>query len=201
MPPPGSLPTPSSVVSRSLYTYVTRAVYGQPSGGEPLDAEDVGSRALYLYVSRSTHGHPGGGEPLDPDDVLSRALYLYVSRAHDRDPSDVAARALYAYVEFDSTALFPWIAKIEPVEQARLGQVAVYGDGFGASEAAEGGIVRLGLYDPTQLGPGAVMGVVSWASRSVGLYPANAGVPLEPALVVTVPVDGDSGMLSVEETT
>ena len=170
--PPGTLPTPSSVVARALYTYVNRAVAGS-SGGEPLDQEDVAARALYLYVSRWLK--------LETDDVL--------------------ARTLYTYVEFDSTELFPWVEKVAPVEQSRGGQVAVYGDGFGALEATEGGIVRLGVYDPTQLGPGAVMGVVSWSSRSANLYPANSGLPTEPALIVTVPLDGDSGMLSVEETT
>lgn len=189
--------TPANVASRSLYLYYNRAV--TLVSGHRAAPEDTLSRSLYLYYNAAATSTAGRRQ--SPPDVDSRSLYLYVNRAHDRDPTDVLSRSLYTYVSYDSSELFPWIEKIAPVEQARGGQVAVYGDGFGATEAAEGAIVRLGVYDPTQLGPGAVMGVVSWSSRSVGLHPANGGVPTQPALIVTVPVDGDSGMLSVEETT
>lgn len=189
----------ASVVSRSLYQYVNiRSGSGDGTAPKPAD---VVQRSLYQYVSRAKHGWPVGGETLDGDDVLARVLYLYVNISHDRDPTDVAARALYQYEAYDDTELFPWVEKIDPVEQYRGGQVQVYGDGFGDDEAAEGGSVRVGVYDPTQPGPGAVMGVVSWASRSPGLWPANGGVPTDPAITVTVPVDAESGMLSVEETT
>lgn len=189
--------TPANVASRSLYLYYNKAA--TITSGQARSGADVASRTLYTYYNKAATST--AGRRMSPPDVDSRSLYLFVNRAHDRTPDDVASRSLYAYVAYDSTELFPWIEKIAPVEQSRGGQVAVYGDGFGGTEAAEGGIVRLGVYDPTQLGPGAVMGVVSWSSRSPNLHPANSGLPTEPALVVTVPLDADSGMLSVEETT
>jgi hypothetical protein len=190
--------TTADVAARSLYLYVNRA--------EDRDPADVAARALYTYVNRQTWGHPVGGEPLGPDDVLARNLYLYVSRAHDRTKDDVAARTLYTYVAYTNDEPFPWIERIRPTEQYPGGQVEIYGDGFGDSEAAEGSSVRLGVYDPDVPGPGLLLGVVTWSARSPNLWPANgdgsgANPPRSlPAIVVTVPPEAVSGMLSVEET-
>lgn len=197
--PPASLPTPADVARRTLYLYANYGRTGAP--GELLAEKHVARRTLYTYVNEGTHGHPVGGEPLNQDDVLRRVLYLYVSIGHDRDPSDVPARGLYTYVAYTNDEMFPWIERILPVEQYRGGQVAIMGDGFGATEAAEGGSVRLGVYDPAVSGPGVVLGVVSWSSRSPGLHPANSGIRSSPAIVVTIPPEADSGMLSVELTT
>lgn len=196
MPPP-SLPTTADVAVRSLYLY--EAYAASVSSGHTMATEDVAARALGLYYSGTHYGNPSGGEPLDGEDVLVRTLYLYVSIAHDRTLDDVALRALYTYEAYTNDEIFPWIEKIDPGEALPGEQVAIYGDGFGATEAAEGGSVRLGLYDPDIEGPGMVMGVVSWSSRSANLYPANSGIPTAPAIVVTVPDEANSGMLSVEE--
>lgn len=197
--------TPANVTARSLYLYVNEGA-ALVAGHAPAP-QDVMARSLFLFVNEGTHGHPVGGEPLDADDVLARSLFLFVSIAHDRDTTDVAARSLYLYEAYTNDELFPWIERITPTEQYRGGQVSIYGDGFGADPAAEGGSVRLGAYDPAVSGPGETMGIVSWISRSPNLWPANgdgSGNPpprSTPAIVVTVPTEADSGMLSVEETT
>ena len=203
--PPASLPTAADVLARTLYLYEN---YGATSGaGHFQAAEDVDARTLYLYVNEAIYGHPSGGETLGADDVLARVLYLYVSIGHDRTLDDVEVRALYTYEAYTNDEPFPWIERIRPTEQYAGGQVEIYGDGFGDTEAAEGGIVRLGVYDPAVAGPGLVLGVVSWSARSLNLWPANgdgsgANPPRTlPAIVVTLPPEAESGMLSVEETT
>ena len=203
--PPAALPTAADVAARSLYLYESYAATS--TAGRLQQAADVDARSLYLYVNEGAHGHPAGGEPLGPDDVLARILYLYVSIGHDRTKDDVAVRALYLYESYTGDEPFPWIERIRPTEQYAGGQVEIYGDGFGDTEAAEGGIVRLGVYDPAVAGPGLVLGVVSWSARSPNLWPANgdgsgANPPRTlPAIVVTLPPEAESGMLSVEETT
>ncbi len=203
--PPASLPTPASVLARTLYLYEN--IGSGPGDGTTNGPEDVDARTLYLYANEGAHGWPAGGETMGPDDVLARTLYLFVNIGHDRDPSDVAGRALYVYEAYTNDEIFPWIERIRPTEQYRGGQVEIYGDGFGATAAAEGSSVRLGVYDPAVSGPGLVLGVVSWSSRSANLWPANgdgSGAPPPrslPAIVVTLPDEAVSGMLSVEETT
>lgn len=195
--PPAVLPTPASVVARSLYLYVNNGA--AINAGHYPAPQDVVHRGLYLYVNKAKHGWPTGGEPMDADDVLARVLFLYANYVHDQDPTDVLLRALYQYSVYTDDEPFPWIERIVPQEQYPGGQVGIMGDGFGDSAAAEGGSVRLGTYDPDVAGPGDVMGVVSWQNRSPNLWPANSGVRTEPAIVVTVPPDAESGMLSVEE--
>lgn len=200
--PPSPMPDPTYVTSRSLYLYESRTVGVVDDAGSPGPSqEDVKGRTLYLYESYSTWGHPSAGEPLDQDDVLARTLYLYMSIVHDRDPTDIPMRCLYLYEAYTNDEIFPWIERIVPNEQYPGGQVGIYGDGFGDTQAAEASAVRLGVIDPAVSGPGDVMGVVSWISRSPGLYPANSGVRSTPAIVATVPADAESGMVSVEETT
>jgi hypothetical protein len=198
--PTASAPTTHRVAARALYTYYSAGV--GPGDGNPPGPDDVDGRTLYTYYSAGVAGHPAGGELLSADDVLARALYLYYSLGHGQDPTDVDLRALYTYEAYDNTELFPWIEKIAPTEQVPGGTIAIYGDGFGATEGAEGGIVRLGTpVDPTAPGPGTALGVVAWQTRSPGLYPANSGTPTEPAITATIPDEATSGMISVEETT
>lgn len=202
--PPASLPTPADVEARALYLYASYTATSE--AGHVQAPEDVDARALYLYVNASSHGHPSGGEPLGPDDVLARTLYLYYSAVHDQDPTDVTVRALYLYEAYTNEEPFPWIERIRPTEQYPGGQVEIYGDGFGATDATEGSSVRLGVYDPDVPGPGILLGVVTWSARSPNLWPANgdgSGAPPPrslPAIVVTIPPEAESGMLSVEET-
>jgi hypothetical protein len=192
------------VAARALYLYENISV--GPGDGTPPANADVAARALYLQVSEAIYGHPSGGETLGGDDVLARTLYLYVAIVHDRDPTDVAGRGLYLFEAYTNGEIFPWIERIRPTEQYEGGQVEIYGDGFGATQGAEGSSIRLGVYDPGVEGPGMLMGVVSWSTRSANLHPANgdgsgAPPPLTlPAIVATVPADAESGMLSVEET-
>ena len=199
--PPSPLPDPTYVAARTLYLYESYQAAASASPGTAPTPDDVLARTLYLYESYSTWGWPSAGEPLDSDDVLSRTLYLYVHIVHDRDPTDVPRRSLYLYEAYTGDEPFPWIERIVPNEQYPGGQVEVMGDGFGDTPATEGGSVRLGVYDPNVSGPGLAMGIVSWQSRSPGLWPANSGVRSSAAIVVTVPTEAVSGMVSVELTT
>lgn len=194
----GMSQTPANVASRALYLYVNKSA--SIRGGAKPDQQDVASRSLYAYVNKAKHGL-AGQRVLNQNDILSRSLYIYLNIAHDRDPTNVIARALYLYDEKIDGELFPWIMKIEPTEALEGQQVRIYGDGFGATQAAEASTVRLGVYDPTVVGPGGSMGIVSWSSRSPGLYPANGGGSITAAIVVVVPDEADSGYVSVEETT
>lgn len=199
--PPASLPTPADVAARTLYAYVSPGVAGHPAGGEPLGPDDVLARALYAVVNEGVHGLEGQ-RVFNANDVTARSLYAVVNIGHDRTKDDVAARALYEYAAYDETELFPWIEKIAPSEALPGQQVAIYGDGFGDTQAQEGSIVRLGSPpDPTGPGPGLALGVVSWSTRSPNLHPANSGLATDPAITVTVPDEAESGSISVEETT
>ena len=198
--PPATLPAPADVLARTLYLHESVGATSE-AGPYPAPA-DVDARSLYLYVNEAVYGHPAGGETLGPDDVQARSLYLYVSEGLELEPADTEARTLYTFEAYTNGELFPWIEKIAPTEALPGQQIAIYGDGFGDTPAAEGGIVRLGSpVDVTTPGPGAALGVVTWQTRSPGLYPANSGIPTEPAIIATVPDPADSGMVSVEETT
>lgn len=70
-----------------------------------------------------------------------------------------------------------------------LSQVWIYAD---QGVAAETSVVTLGEL-------GELMGIVAWTGRSVGLWPANGGIPTEPAGTVTVPADAESGLVRVVE--
>lgn len=136
-------------------------------------------RALYVYENK-------GIQALS---VSERVVYVYVNKGIQA--LRVLARAIYDYVNNVNGTLFPWLMKLDPGRQYQGGEVSLFGDGFGDTQAADGSNVYL---------VGEAMGVVSWSSRSPGLWPANGGAPITPAIVVTVPVDGVSGMVKVEET-
>jgi hypothetical protein len=104
-------------------------------------------------------------------------------------------RALYELESYDNTSMFPWLLSISPTQQYRNGQVSLVGDGFGANAAAWTSSVLLGAILEQ-------MGVVSWQTRSPGLWPCNGANPnvFSPAIVVTVPADAVSGLVKVEET-
>lgn len=198
--PPATLPTPADIAARTLYLYENLGAAGAATPGTPPGPEDVIARSLYsfeAYAATST-----AGRAQQPADTDARDLYLVVGVSHDRDPADVPARSLYTYGATTDGELFPWIEKIAPTEALPGQQLAIYGDGFGDTQAQEDSIVRLGSpIDPTAPGPGTALGVVSWASRSPGLHPANGGAPTEPAITATVPDPAESGMISVEQTT
>src|SRR5687768_2394175 len=191
------MPVPADVKARALYIYENYAATSAP--GHVVAPEDVDARALYVYENYAATSTAGRVQ--QPADVDARILYAYLNIGHDRDPTNVLLRALYLYLAYTNGEIFPWIMDIQPREQYVNGQVDIFGDGFGATAAAEGGTVRLGMYDPTQVGPGQAMGVVSWQSRSPGLHPANSGLPIQKAITATVPDPAASGLVSVEETT
>lgn len=198
--PTVTAPTTHRVAARALYVFYNSGPGGDAGGAGSHDADDVDGRALFVYFNTAVAST--NGEPQDATEVDARALYAFFNTDGTRDPDDVATRALYTYGAWDDTELFPWIEKIVPNEQLAGGQIAIHGDGFGPTEGAEGGIVRLGTPpDPTAPGPGTALGVVSWQTRSPGLHPANSGTPSSPAIVATLPAEAESGMISVEETT
>jgi hypothetical protein len=73
-----------------------------------------------------------------------------------------------------------------------LGEVWILEDLDQAAEDSEA-ISNLGL------APESHFGIVLWANRSPGLWPANGGVPITAAATVTVGVTAESGVVVVRE--
>ena len=100
-------------IPRSLYLYVNKGI----------QALSVDARSLYLYVNKAMY-----------EGVISvdaRSLYLYVNKAMYEGALSIEARALYLYLASRDGEVFPHLSKIVPSEQYELGQVELYGDGFG----------------------------------------------------------------------
>ena len=99
-------------IPRSLYLYVNK--------GKESIVPAVGSyaRSLYLYVNKG----------MQAQTVDARVLYLYVNRGFT---NDVEARALYLYRNARDGEVFPYLNHLSPEEQYELGQVELFGDGFG----------------------------------------------------------------------
>jgi hypothetical protein len=108
----------------------------------------------------------------------------------------VLLRALTSLESYTNDPMFPWLLSIAPTQQYRSGQVSLTGDGFGAAQATLTSNVLLGAALE-------IMGVVSWSTRSAGLWPANGVSPnvFSPAIVATVPSDAVSGLVEIQETT
>jgi len=131
--------------------------------------------------------------------ILPAGTYRRLTLLDNRILVNVAAgiyRRLMQLESYTNDPEFPWLLSISPTQQYRNGQVSLVGDGFGANAAAWTSSVLLGAILEQ-------MGVVSWQTRSPGLYPCNGVSPnvFSPAIVVTVPADAVSGLVKVEETT
>jgi hypothetical protein len=131
--------------------------------------------------------------------ALPAITYRALTLLEDRGIQALVAglyRALTNLESYTNDPVFPWLFSISPTQQYQNGQVSLVGDGFGASAAAWTSSVLLGSILEH-------MGVVSWQTRSPGLWPCNGVSPnvFSPALVVTVPSDAVSGLVKVEETT
>ena len=96
-------------IPRSLYLYENKGI----------QATSVLARALYLCVNKA----------LWAITVLARSLYLYENKGIQA--LAVLARSLYLYEATRDSEVFPWLMRIDPVEQYAGGQVDLYGDGFG----------------------------------------------------------------------
>jgi len=105
-------------IPRSLYTYVNKAVYSEIAG--------VGDnpRSLYVYVNVAMYEGVIG--------ILARSLYLYLNKSMYEGVIFAGfLRALYLYLSAKDLEVFPYLNHINPTEQYVLGQVDLYGDGFG----------------------------------------------------------------------
>ena len=104
---------------RSLYLYVNRGIQ------TVIPAVGLSNRDLYLYVNRGVY------EGVIPP-VMSRSLFLYVNRGFYPDVLDAGLdRSLYLYVDRADGEVSPYLNHINPTEQYVLGQVGLFGDGFG----------------------------------------------------------------------
>jgi len=123
-----------------------------------------------------------------------RALTLLDNRAIQA--LRVLLRALTNLESYTNDPMFPWLYSIRPTQQFRGGQISLVGDGFGATQAALTSNVLLGAALE-------IMGVISWSTRSAGLWPCNGVSPnvFSPAIVATVPGDAVSGLVEIQETT
>ena len=104
---------------RSLYLYVNRGIQ------TVIPAVGLSNRDLYLYVNRGMY------EGVIPQG-MSRSLFLYVNRGFYPDVLDAGLdRSLYLYVDRADGEVSPYLNHINPTEQYVLGQVDLFGDGFG----------------------------------------------------------------------
>lgn len=104
-------------IARSLYLYENKGI----------EATSIAARSLYLYENKAIQALA----------VASRTLYLYVNKGIGALTS--LARSLYLYEATRDGEVFPWLMKIDPVEQYAGGQVDLYGDGFGELVAVAAG--------------------------------------------------------------
>ena len=134
-------------IPRSLYIYENRSIW----------AISVLARVLYLYENKSIQALT----------ILARSLYLYENKGIQA--LTILARSLYAYRNTRDTEVFPWLMKIDPVEQYAGGQVDIYGDGFGElSEVAAGATITVDSVNASYVAANAV-------DRSTGSWVSNGG--------------------------
>jgi hypothetical protein len=155
-------------IPRSLYLY-------ENIGVEPLS---VPARSLYLYENV-------GVEVLA---ILARSLYLYENR--EMEALEVLARSLYAYEATRDGEVFPWLMKIDPVEQYRGGQVDLFGDGFGELlEVAAGATITTSSVSGANVGGNTVdraagewistSGAAAWIRYTFGAPKTIVGIAIE----------------------
>lgn len=103
-------------IPRSLYVYVNKGIEGRVA------AVAANARTIYVYVNKAIWPRiPALG-------TNARDLYLVVNQGIVAVPG---ARDLYLYVAQRDGEVFPYLNHINPTEQYVLGQVDLYGDGFG----------------------------------------------------------------------
>lgn len=101
-------------IPRSLYLYLNKGI------NSVVPAVGTNGRSLYLVVNKGVRNYL--------DKPYARSLYTYVNRGYT---NSVIARALYTYLTRRDGEVFPYLNHINPEEQYELGQVDLYGDGFG----------------------------------------------------------------------
>jgi len=132
--------------ARSLYLYENVGI----------NALSVTARSLYLYENMGIWAIS----------VLARALYLFENVGIE--DLAILARALYLYEATRDGEVFPWLMKIDPVEQYTGGQVDLFGDGFGEIlEAAAGATITVDSTNGSNVAGNAVDRAAStvWASN------------------------------------
>lgn len=118
-------------LARCLYLYENRGI----------EALAVEARDLYAYENKGIWALS----------VEARDLYVYENRGIQALP--VLARALYAHETARDTEVFPWLTKLDPIEQYAGGTVDLYGDGFGElSEIAAGSTVTTSSVNGSNVG-------------------------------------------------
>ena len=113
-------------------------------------------RSLYLVENKGIQG----------TSVLARSLYLVENKGIQA--LTVRARALYTYEATRDSKVFPWLMKIDPIEQYAGGQVDLYGDGFGELvDAAAGATITVDSTNGANVAGFAVDRLAStvWASN------------------------------------
>lgn len=164
-------------IPRSLYLYVNKAIQTVVPG--------VGdnARSLYLYVNKALY--------TGVIRVEARSLYLYVNKAMYSGvlPSGFS-RSLYLYLSAKDGEVFPYLNHINPTEQYELGQVDLFGDGFGqyldATQSAtltvsstNGGNVADNVRDGTSAEWQSTSGAAAWVRFTWGTAKRIVAVVLE----------------------
>lgn len=169
-------------IPRSLYLYLNKAIQTEVAG--------VGdnARSLYLYVNKALYEGVIA--------VEARSLYLYVNKAmYEGVLTAGLVRSLYLYLSAKDGEVFPWLNHINPTEQYVLGQVDLYGDGFGqfldASDpvapaitvsSTNGGNIPGNAMDRTAAEWQSTSGAAAWIRFTWGSAKRIVAVVLEGAL-------------------
>lgn len=165
-------------IPRALYLYENLGV----------QALSVTARSLYLYENMGIWAIS----------VLARALYLYENVGIEA--LAVLTRALYLYEATRDGEVFPWLMKIDPVEQYTGGQVDLFGDGFGeVLEAAAGATITVDSVNGSNVAAFAV-------DRSTGSWVSNGGAAAwirftfaSPKKIVAIALEGSGATWGVPE--
>jgi hypothetical protein len=166
-------------IPRSLYLYVSKGI----------GATTIAARSLYLYENNTQQAIS----------VASRALYLYANRAIQALAP--LTRSLYLYEARRDGEVFPWLMKIDPVEQYAGGQVDLYGDGFGELvELAAGATITVDSTNGSNVAGNAVDRLAStvWASNggAAAWIRFTLGAPKK---IVAVALEGSGSTWGVPE--
>lgn len=164
-------------IPRSLYLYVNKGMWDRvPAVGD-------NARDLYLYVNKALYSNVIF--------IESRSLYLYVNRAmYSGVLIGGLSRSLYLYLSAKDGEVFPYLNHINPEEQYELGQVDLYGDGFGqyldATLAAtitvssvNGGNVADNVKDRTSAEWQSTSGAAAWVRFTFGAAKRIVAIALE----------------------
>ncbi len=153
------------VLARSLYCYENCGPAAHPVLARSLSCCENWGPAVHPVLARSLYAVENRGPAVHP--VLARSVGCYENRGPADHP--VLARSIYLHEATRDGEVFPWLVKIDPVEQYPGGQVDLFGDGFGELvEVAAGATISVDSTNGSNVAGNTV-------ERSTGSWASNGG--------------------------